>query len=233
MCKYCEQSEKGLFKPMAVNDIGFKIPLVEITHRDDSDTKVLQVNFDESEPLQIAINYCPICGARLSPPSPLPFEDMSDNPTGIGCYRVSIGEDKEGNDRIVAIPNPQDNYALFCSQIKRLAVGEFYDLGMPWCIQRAWVLLKDRIPNMKFDYNADRGLLMIKDTYCCIATDESLFLPMVTAQNTVYFNTPTSWKYVTDDNFKFMEFVLNKIAEGIIKIPTLPDSIAHPTTKKD
>lgn len=66
MCKYCEQNEKGLFKPMAVNDVvGFKIPLVEITLMDDSDEKVLQVNFDESEPRQIAIKFCPFCGRKL------------------------------------------------------------------------------------------------------------------------------------------------------------------------
>lgn len=51
MCKYCEQNERKLFKPMAVNDVGFKIPLVGIAFREDTDDKVLQVNFDESEPL--------------------------------------------------------------------------------------------------------------------------------------------------------------------------------------
>ena len=220
MCKYCEQNEKKLFKPMAVNDIGFKIPLVEIALREDTDNKVLQVNFDESEPLQIAINYCPICGARLSPPAPLLLEDMSDNPTEVGCYPVSIGKDAMGNDKIVAIPNPQTNYALFCSQIKRIATGEFYDLSMPWCIQRFWILLKKQIPKMEFDYDMQKGVLTIKGCRYYIATEEYLYRPFVGADGVVYFNTPTSWKHVTDDNYEFMKFVLTKIAEGELKTPT-------------
>lgn len=29
------------------------------------DTPVLQVNYDESEPLHICINFCPMCGRNL------------------------------------------------------------------------------------------------------------------------------------------------------------------------
>lgn len=57
MCKYCEQNERKLFKPMAVNDVGFKIPLVGIAFREDTDDKVLQVNFDESEPLRNGLRF--------------------------------------------------------------------------------------------------------------------------------------------------------------------------------
>lgn len=232
MCKYCEQNERKLFKPMAVNDVGFKIPLVGIAFREDTDDKVLQVNFDESEPLQIAINYCPICGARLSPPAPMLFEDMSENPTGVGCYRVPIGKDAMGNDKIVAVPNPQDNYALFCSQIKKIATGEFYDLSMPWCIQRLWVLLKKQIPKMKFDYDMQTGRLTIKIKGChhYIATENFLYLPSVGADGVVYFNTPTSWQHVTDDNYEFMKFVFTKIAEGDLKLPTPHNVTTNPST---
>ena len=222
MCKYCEQNDKRLFKPMAVNDVGFKIPLVGIAFREDTDDKVLQVNFDESEPLQIAINYCPICGARLSPPAPMLFEDMSENPTGVGCYRVPIGKDAMGNDKIVAIPNPQNNYALFCSQIKKIATGEFSDMAIPWCIQKLYILLKKDIPMLKFVYSQEREVIGIDDlnnAHTFIATVDFVHLPTVESNNKVWFNQPVSWKCFTDENYKYLAFVLKQIAEGPLQLP--------------
>lgn len=137
-----------------------------------------------------------------------------------------------GNDKIVAIPNPQDNYALFCSQIKKIATGEFYDLSMPWCIQRLWVLLKKQIPQMEFDYDMQTGRLTIKVKGChhYIATEKYLYRPFVGADGVVYFNTPTSWQHVTDDNYEFMKFVLTKIAEGDLKLPTPQNVTINPST---
>ena len=135
-----------------------------------------------------------------------------------------------GNDKIVAIPNPQDNYALFCSQIKKIATGEFYDLSMPWCIQRVWVLLKKQIPKMEFDYDMQTGRLTIKGCHYYIATENFLYLPSVGADEVVYFNTPTSWQHVTDDNYEFMKFVFTKIAEGDLKLPTPHNVTTNPST---
>lgn len=63
MCRYCEDTPER--RPLAFNKLICN-SLVEITTCDSSpDTPVLQVNYDESEPLHISINFCPMCGRNL------------------------------------------------------------------------------------------------------------------------------------------------------------------------
>ena len=231
MCKFCEQDAKGLFKPMAVNNIGFKIPLVEITLMDDSDQKVLQVNFDESEPLQLAINYCPICGSRISPPSNLCLEDQTFSPNKIALYSVQIGEKPDGTPVTVAIPNPNENYVLFYKQIKEIATGKFSDMAIPWCIQKLYMLLKKDIPLLKFVYSQEREVIGIDDlnnAHTFIATVDFVHLPIVESNNKVWFNQPVSWKCFTDENYKYLASVLKYIAEGHLQLP----NVVTPQTDK-
>ncbi len=65
MCKYCEPSPRGICKPLAVNDIGFKVPLALYARDENTGEPVLQVNYDEQEPLQISANFCLHCGRKL------------------------------------------------------------------------------------------------------------------------------------------------------------------------
>jgi hypothetical protein len=67
MCEYCEPSKHGICTPMAVNDIGFKVPLVDLWFDNEKRNNriIMLVHYDESEPIKLNINYCPMCGRNL------------------------------------------------------------------------------------------------------------------------------------------------------------------------
>ena len=224
MCKFCEQDAKGLFKPLASTEkAGFKVPLVGIVLRENSDTRVLQVNYDEEEPLQLFINYCPICGNRISLPFNLCCEDQTFSPNKIAMYTVQIGSKPDGTPVNVAIPNPNENYVSFCRQIKAIATGQFSDMAIPWCIQKLYILLKKDIPFLNFIYSEERGVIGINDlnnARTFIATVDYVHLPTVESNNKVWFNQPVSWKHLTDENYKYLAFVLKNIAEGHLQLPS-------------
>ena len=55
MCKYCEPNKHGICTPMAVNDVGFKVPLVDLwlDNEKRNNRIIMLVHYDESEPLEI------------------------------------------------------------------------------------------------------------------------------------------------------------------------------------
>jgi hypothetical protein len=69
MCAHCELNKHGFGKPMAKNKIGgISTPLVDLWLDNESrnNKMVLVVHYDEEEPLTIEINYCPMCGRKLT-----------------------------------------------------------------------------------------------------------------------------------------------------------------------
>lgn len=68
MCEYCEPNKHGICTPMAVNDIGFKVPLVDLwlDNEKRNNRIIMLVHYDESEPLELGINFCPMCGRNLT-----------------------------------------------------------------------------------------------------------------------------------------------------------------------
>ena len=65
MCRYCEPNERGLYRPFAERNVGFHIPLLGIEKHENTGHPVLTVHYDEDEPLQVLISFCPFCGKKL------------------------------------------------------------------------------------------------------------------------------------------------------------------------
>lgn len=215
MCKYCEKDSNGLFKPLARNSQGGNASLVELGVSENTGQPVLFVNYDESEPLQVGINFCPVCGSRLAPEeNVIPLEDRTFRPDGVGTYTVQLD-----NDTNVAIPNPCNDYRLFCDVIRKIATGVYDGLNdREWSITRLWRLLNKRVKGLNVIYDSRMQVLSVGkwsevvDARLWIATEDYMFRPQV-IDGDVIFTNPVAWDKATDEDYKFLEFVLQKIAD--------------------
>ena len=220
MCKYCEKNDNGLFKPLARNSLG-GASLVEIGVSENTGEPVMRVNYDESEPLQLGIHFCPMCGKRLSPwYEQLPIEDMTFHPEDVGTYSVPLDD-----GTILAIPNPCSNYTLFCSQIKKIATGVYDELNdRTWSITRVWRLLNQQVKGINVIYDSKKEVLSIGkwseigDARYYIATVDYLFLPTSVKPGVVCFTTPVAWEDVTNENYKYLKFVLEEIVNSHVTL---------------
>lgn len=221
MCKYCEKDDSGLFKPLARNAQGGNASLVEIGVNENTGDPVMLVNYDESEPLQLGIHFCPMCGKRLSPwYEQLPIEDMTFHPEDVGSYSVPLDD-----GTVIAVPNPCSNYSLFCGEIKKIATGVYDELNdRTWSITRVWRLLNRQVQGINVLYDSRKQILSvgkwseINDARFYIATEDYLFMPTVLEPGKIFFSNPIAWDKVTNENYKYLRFVLEEIVKNNVTL---------------
>lgn len=222
MCEYCEADKDGTFKPLATNDRnGFKTTLVTIAVDENTGRKVLQINYDESEPLRLALNACPICYQPLTPEAGVPnFVNCDDMPkVGLGSYVVRLdGRDEDNKERLLAVPNPANNYAMFCDVIRKISTRIYSETYIPWGINRLAYLLDNRIiPILTVD-----GFVTLRyreGNKPIIANNNYVYLPVVSCMNrTVTFSKETTWNKFTDSEFQYMKSIMVGIENGQVKL---------------
>lgn len=222
MCEYCEADKDGNFKPLATNDRnGFKTTLVTIAVDENTGRKVLQINYDESEPLRLALNACFVCGQPLAPKTGVPhFVNCDDTPkVELGSYVVRLdGRDEDNQERLLAIPNPANNYVMFCDVIRKIATGAYSDTCIPWGINRlAYLLDKRLIPILTGD-----GFVTLRYRHGnqpIIANNKYVYIPVVSCRDkTVTFSKETAWDKFTDSEFQYMKYIMDGIENGHVKL---------------
>lgn len=222
MCEYCEADKDGTFKPLATNDRnGFKTTLVTIAVDENTGRKVLQINYDESEPLRLALNACPVCYQPLTPKAGVPnFVNSGDMPeVELGSYVVRLdGRDEDNKERLLAVPNPANNYAMFCGVIRKIATGIYSDTYVPWGINRLAYLLGDRLITII----AGDGFVTLRyreGRQPIIANNNHVYLPVVSCMGkTVTFSKETAWDKFTDNEFQYMKYIMDGIENGHVKL---------------
>ena len=65
MCEYCEPSKHRICKPLSSRYKGINIPLVDIWRNENSSRLEMLIHYDGEEPLELNINFCPMCGRNL------------------------------------------------------------------------------------------------------------------------------------------------------------------------
>jgi len=222
MCEYCEADKDGNFKPLATNDRnGFKTTLVTIAVDENTGRKVLQINYDESEPLRLTLNACPVCCQPLAPEAGVPnFVNCGDMPkVELGNYVVRLDwPDEDNKERLLAVPNPANNYAMFCDVIRKIATGVYSDTYIPWGINKLAYLLGDRlIPILTVE-----GFVTLQyreGNKPIIANNNYVYLPVVSCMNrTVTFSKETAWDKFTDSEFQYMKDIMAGIESGYMKL---------------
>ena len=222
MCEYCEADKDGTFKPLATNDRnGFKTTLVTLAVDENTGRKVLQINYDESEPLRLALNACPRCGQPLTPEAGVPnFVNCGDMPkVELGNYVVRLDwPDEDNKERLLAVPNPANNYAMFCDVIRKISTGIYSDTYIPWGINKLAYLLDDRlIPILTGD-----GFVTLRyrgGNQPIIANNKHVYMPVVSCMDkTVTFSKETAWDKFTDIEFQYMKYIMVGIEHGHVKL---------------
>lgn len=215
MCEYCDHE---------TNEEAKRFPLFADREKDEAfidEDNYLSVYTQNGDWVAVAIKFCPMCGKRLSPwYEQLPIEDMNFHPEDVGTYSVPLDD-----GTILAIPNPCNNYALFCSQIKKIATGVYDELNdRTWSITRVWRLLNQQVKGINVIYDSKKGVLSIgkwseiEDARYYIATVDYLFLPTSVKPGVVCFTTPVAWEDVTNENYKYLKFVLEEIVNSHVTI---------------
>lgn len=222
MCEYCEADKDGTFKPLATNDRnGFKTTLVTIAVDENTGRKVLQINYDESEPLRLALNACPVCYQPLTPEAGVPnFVNCGDMPkVELGSYVVRLdGRDEDNKERLLAVPNPANNYAMFCDVIRKISTGIYSETYIPWGINRLAYLLDDRLIPI-LTGNGFVTLRYREGNQPIIANNKYVYLPVVSCMDkTVTFSKETAWDKFTDSEFQYMKYIMDGIENGQVKL---------------